>query len=174
MLTKGNSGCYKCPKDTEAARLRVPVCVIGRFLCVKGRPWRESDKEDSDVFLSNGRFYPRYIYNFKWEAVCIECMDTDNWSQWPLYNCCFYCSATNVMSQVLQHKSINKQHKGSPHIHLALLCIFTSPPQMSSVHCCSQAHLTKRLVSKFAAIHHHSSMAPSILKNCCPGFKSLS
>ena len=55
MLTKGNSGCYECPKDTECARLRVPV------LCEAGRPWRESDKEDSDVFLSNGRFYPRYI-----------------------------------------------------------------------------------------------------------------
>ena len=30
MLTKGNSGCYECPKDTEAARLRLPVsCEVG-------------------------------------------------------------------------------------------------------------------------------------------------
>ena len=40
---KGNSRCYECPKDTEAARLWMPAT------CLAGRPWRESDK-NSDVF----------------------------------------------------------------------------------------------------------------------------
>jgi len=28
MLTKGNTDSYESPKDTESARLRLPVCVM--------------------------------------------------------------------------------------------------------------------------------------------------
>ena len=53
---KGNCRCYKCPKDTEALRLWMPPT------CVAERPWSESEKKYSDVFLSNIWFYPCCIY----------------------------------------------------------------------------------------------------------------